>query len=47
LVTPELLTGKETAWLDACHARVRQTLTPLVDAETAAWLRAAMCPVSV
>jgi Xaa-Pro aminopeptidase len=47
LVVPELLTGKETAWLDAYHARVRQTLTPLVDAETAAWLRAAMCPVSV
>jgi Xaa-Pro aminopeptidase len=47
LVTPELLTGKETAWLDAYHARVRQTLTPLVDAETAAWLRGATRPVSV
>jgi Xaa-Pro aminopeptidase len=45
LVTPELLTGKETAWLDAYHARVRQTLTPLVDAETAAWLRRATRPI--
>jgi Xaa-Pro aminopeptidase len=45
LVVPELLTGKETAWLDAYHARVRQTLTPLVDAETAAWLRGATRPI--
>ena len=38
LVEPALLTAEETAWLDAYHARVRETLTPLVDEKTAAWL---------
>jgi len=46
LVVPELLTDNEAAWLDAYHARVRQTLTPLVDAETAEWLRGATRPIS-
>ena len=45
LVVPELLTKNEAAWLDAYHARVRQTLTPLVDAETAEWLRRATRPL--
>jgi Xaa-Pro aminopeptidase len=45
LVEPALLTAAERAWLDAYHARVRQTLAPLVDAETAAWLAAATRPV--
>ena len=34
LVEPKLLTDDERAWLNAYHARVRETLTPLVDAET-------------
>src|SRR5712692_2897652 len=37
LVEPSLLTGEETAWLDAYHARVRDTLAPLVEAQTRAW----------
>jgi Xaa-Pro aminopeptidase len=45
LVMPALLTREEIAWLDAYHARVRETLTPLLDAETAAWLAEATRPV--
>ena len=45
LVARELLTENEAAWLDAYHARVRETLTPLVDEDTAAWLRRATRPV--
>jgi Xaa-Pro aminopeptidase len=44
-IEPALLTAAEIAWLDAYHARVRETLTPLVDAETAAWLREATAPL--
>jgi Xaa-Pro aminopeptidase len=39
LVERRRLTAKELAWLDAYHARVGEMITPLVDAETAAWLR--------
>ena len=38
LVEPSLLDDDEIAWLDAYHARVRETLTPLVDPDTARWL---------
>jgi Xaa-Pro aminopeptidase len=38
LIEPSLLTPRETAWLDGYHVRVRGTLGPLVDPETAAWL---------
>ncbi|MFO1061762.1 MAG: aminopeptidase P family protein [Dongiaceae bacterium] len=46
LVEPALLSEAERAWLDAYHARVRETLTPLLDAETAAWLAAATAPIA-
>jgi Xaa-Pro aminopeptidase len=39
LVEPSLLTARETAWLDGYHARVRETLVPMVDEETGAWLK--------
>lgn len=39
LVARELLNDEETAWLNAYHAGVREKLTPLVDAQTANWLR--------
>jgi Xaa-Pro aminopeptidase len=39
LVEPKLLSDDELAWLNAYHARVRDTLTPLVDSGTAAWLK--------
>jgi Xaa-Pro aminopeptidase len=45
LVEPSLLTREEIAWLDAYHARVRATLTPLVDPETARWLDGATMAV--
>ncbi len=45
LVEPSLLDDDELAWLDAYHARVRETLTPLVDADTARWLAAATQPI--
>jgi Xaa-Pro aminopeptidase len=40
LIEPRLLTRDEIAWLDDYHARVRETLAPLVDAETRKWLEA-------
>jgi len=45
LVDTALLNESERAWLDAYHARVRDTLTPLVDGETAAWLARATAPL--
>ena len=44
LVARELLDDEEIAWLDAYHARVRETLTPLVDKDTAHWLAEATQP---
>jgi Xaa-Pro aminopeptidase len=44
-IEPTLLTADEKAWLDAYHARVRETVTPLVDNETAAWLAEATRPI--
>lgn len=46
LIDATLLDAGERAWLDAYHARVADTLTPLVDAEVAAWLRAATRPIA-
>lgn len=46
LIDPNLLTAKETAWLDAYHARVRETITPLVDGDAAKWLRTATEPLA-
>ncbi len=40
-VEPGLMTEEERAWLDAYHAQVRKTLSPLVDAKTRKWLREA------
>jgi Xaa-Pro aminopeptidase len=45
LIDPALLTPEETAWLDAYHARVRDTLAPRVSPETAAWLASACAPL--
>src|SRR5881398_2015355 len=46
LIAAEMLTPEEAAWLDGYHARVRETLTPLVDSQTQAWLEAATRPLS-
>jgi Xaa-Pro aminopeptidase len=45
LVARDLLGADEIAWLDAYHARVREVIAPLVDAETARWLQAATAPL--
>lgn len=45
LVDPMLLGLMEMVWLDTYHARVRETLSPLLDAETRAWLEAATRPI--
>ena len=41
LVEPSLLNAEERAWLNAYHARVVQTVGPLVDEETRPWLEKA------
>ena len=48
LIEPAMLTADERAWLDAYHARVAETLAPLLadDKATLAWLRAATAPVT-
>jgi len=46
LIVTNMLTPEETEWLDGYHARVAQTLSPLVDAETRAWLAAATRPLA-
>ncbi|HEX4408230.1 MAG TPA: aminopeptidase P family protein [Xanthobacteraceae bacterium] len=46
LVDGSLLTGEESAWLDAYHARVRETLAPLLDAPTREWLIAATAEIN-
>ena len=41
LIAAEMLTPEEATWLDGYHARVRDTLSPLVEGETRTWLAAA------
>jgi Xaa-Pro aminopeptidase len=41
LVEPSLLTETERDWLNTYHRRVQETLSPLVDDETRAWLMSA------
>jgi len=45
LVDRALLDDDEIAWLDAYHRRVRETISPLVDDETARWLAGATAPI--
>lgn len=46
LIMTNLLTAAERAWLNAYHARIYVTLSPLVDATTRDRLRAATTPVT-
>ncbi|HJR56569.1 MAG TPA: aminopeptidase P family protein [Rhizomicrobium sp.] len=41
LVDPDLMTAEEREWLNLYHARVRESLSHLVDEETRAWLERA------
>jgi Xaa-Pro aminopeptidase len=45
LVDPALMSADDIAWLDAYHARVREALAPLLDAQTQQWLAAATRPL--
>lgn len=46
LVQSDILTNQEIDWLNAYHKRVRETVGPLVDEETRAWLDQATRPVT-
>ncbi len=46
LVEPALMTADELAWLNDYHARVAETLSSLVDADTRSWLAAATKPIA-
>jgi Xaa-Pro aminopeptidase len=46
VIDQTLMSAEETAWLDAYHAQVRETLAPLVDAPTRTWLIAATAPLA-
>ena len=45
LIDVDQMTVAEIAWLDSYHARVAETVTPLVDKDTANWLAAATRPL--
>ena len=45
VVDRQLMTADEIDWLDAYHAEVRETLMPLVAADTRTWLAAATAPL--
>jgi Xaa-Pro aminopeptidase len=45
LIVKDLLDADETAWLDAYHARVLETIGPELDAETRAWLAQTAAPL--
>tara|TARA_R110000868_G_scaffold4155_38_gene25610 strand:- start:3324 stop:5294 length:1971 start_codon:yes stop_codon:yes gene_type:complete len=45
LIDADMLTADERVWLNAYHARVRDTLGPLVDDETRDWLKTVTVPV--
>ena len=46
LVEPALLSPSEIAWLNAYHARVRETLAGQLDADTERWLIEATDPIT-
>lgn len=45
LIGTGLLSPQERGWLDTYHARVRETLAPLLDGETLDWLEKATAPL--
>ncbi|MBD8908426.1 aminopeptidase P family protein [Methylorubrum zatmanii] len=46
LIDPVLLGAADAAWLDAYHARVRETLSPDLDGPVREWLEAATRPLA-
>ncbi len=45
LIERAMLSANEVTWLDGYHVGVRESLTPLLDGDTAAWLAAATRPL--
>ncbi|MFA9549524.1 MAG: aminopeptidase P family protein [Hyphomicrobium sp.] len=45
LIVRDMLSAAETAWLDAYHARVLETVGPEVGAETRVWLQTVTAPL--
>ncbi|WP_375456194.1 M24 family metallopeptidase [uncultured Methylobacterium sp.] len=45
LIVPEMLSPADVGWIDAYHARVRETLAPGLDPETRGWLERATAPL--
>src|SRR5215813_8035615 len=45
LIVPDMMTSEEIAWLDGYHARLFEALSPLLDADSRAWLTAATRPL--
>ncbi|MEC8025136.1 MAG: M24 family metallopeptidase C-terminal domain-containing protein, partial [Myxococcota bacterium] len=45
LVLTDMLSASELEWLNTYHARVRETLMPLVDDVTAEWLKTATAAI--
>lgn len=46
LIDTAMLTRDELDWLNLYHARVRETLGPLVDEQTRKWLEGATAPLT-
>ncbi len=46
LIEVRLLTASERAWIDGYHARVAETIGPLLDKDTAQWLSRATRPLA-
>ncbi|MEX0759220.1 MAG: aminopeptidase P family protein [Tistlia sp.] len=44
-IEPSLMSGEELAWLDAYHARVRKSLSPLLGEADRRWLESATAPL--
>ena len=45
LINTDLMTSEEITWMDAYHRRVCDVISPLVDTETAGWLKSATAPL--
>ncbi|NEV80625.1 aminopeptidase P family protein, partial [Rhodopseudomonas sp. BR0C11] len=45
LIDVAMLSTEERSWLDAYHARVRETVRPHLDGPTQLWLDAATAPL--